>query len=156
MQLSIRWHKLSSELGWRLGLKVGFKKLRLEPKFLNRGLRRNRSSSWFGGRNNRRVRSYIWPNLGYYNNTLKFLNFSNLKTEYQYNKHYFWFQFWISSKLSNRNDTHKLVKKRSFQLTASLCLLVNLLFEKAWIENSSSLYWYERRPLYGICLECSF
>ena len=28
----------SSELGRRLGLKVGFKELRLEPKFLNRGL----------------------------------------------------------------------------------------------------------------------
>ena len=140
MQLSIRWHKLSSELGWRLGLKVGFKKLRLEPKFLNRWLRRNRSSFWFtSGRNNIRVRSFIWHNLGYYNNTLKFLNFSNLKTEYQYNKHYFGFQFWISSKLSNRNDTHKLVKKRNFQLTASLWLLVNLLFEKTWIEKSSSL-----------------
>ena len=29
---------LSSELGRRLGLKVGFKELRLKPKFLNRGL----------------------------------------------------------------------------------------------------------------------
>ena len=34
LQLSFKWHKLSSELG----LKVGFKELRLEPKFLNRGL----------------------------------------------------------------------------------------------------------------------
>ena len=32
---------LSSELGLRLGLKVGFKEFRLEPKFLNRGLRTN-------------------------------------------------------------------------------------------------------------------
>ena len=32
------WHKLSLELGRRLSLKVGFKELRLEPKFLNRGL----------------------------------------------------------------------------------------------------------------------
>jgi len=39
LQLSITWHKLSSELGRRLGLKVGFKELRLEPKILNRGLR---------------------------------------------------------------------------------------------------------------------
>ena len=38
LQLSITWHKLSSELSRRLGLKVGFKELRLEPKFLNRGL----------------------------------------------------------------------------------------------------------------------
>ena len=29
------------ELGLRLNLKVGFKKLRLEPKFLNRGLRKH-------------------------------------------------------------------------------------------------------------------
>ena len=35
-QLSITWRTLSSELG----LKVGFKELRLEPKFLNRGLRK--------------------------------------------------------------------------------------------------------------------
>ena len=33
--------QLSSELGRRLGLEVGFKELRLEPKFLNRGLRVN-------------------------------------------------------------------------------------------------------------------
>ena len=39
LQLSITWHKLSSESGRRLGLRVGFKELRLEPKFLNRGLR---------------------------------------------------------------------------------------------------------------------
>ena len=37
-QLSITGHKLSSELGQRLGFKVGFKELQLEPKFLNRGL----------------------------------------------------------------------------------------------------------------------
>ena len=30
--------KLSSELGQKLGLKVGFKEIRLEPKFLNCGL----------------------------------------------------------------------------------------------------------------------
>ena len=35
VELSITWHKLLSELG----LKVGFKDLQLEPKFLNRGLR---------------------------------------------------------------------------------------------------------------------
>ena len=34
LQLSITWHKLSLELGRRLGLK----ELQLEPKFLNRGL----------------------------------------------------------------------------------------------------------------------
>ena len=39
LQLSITWHKLSSEFRQRSGLKVGFKELRLEPKFLNRGLR---------------------------------------------------------------------------------------------------------------------
>ena len=35
-QLSITWHTPSS----KLGLKVGFKELRLEPKFLNCGLRK--------------------------------------------------------------------------------------------------------------------
>ena len=38
LQLSIMKHTLSSELDLRLDLKVGFKELRLEPKFLNRGL----------------------------------------------------------------------------------------------------------------------
>ena len=38
LKLSNTWHKLSSELGRRLGLKVWFKELRLEPKFLNRGI----------------------------------------------------------------------------------------------------------------------
>ena len=38
LELSITLHKLSSELGRRSGLKVGFKQLRLKPKFLNRGL----------------------------------------------------------------------------------------------------------------------
>ena len=32
MQLAITWRKLSSELGRRLGIKVRFKELRLEPK----------------------------------------------------------------------------------------------------------------------------
>ena len=38
LQLSIVWHKLSSELGWRSGLKARFKELQLQPKFLNRRL----------------------------------------------------------------------------------------------------------------------
>ena len=39
LQLSITWRKLSLELGRRAGLKVEFQELRLEPNFLNRGLR---------------------------------------------------------------------------------------------------------------------
>ena len=39
LQLSIMLHKLSLELGLRLGLKVWFKELQLEPKLLNCGLR---------------------------------------------------------------------------------------------------------------------
>jgi len=38
LKLLITWHKLSSKLGRRLGLKVGFEELRLESKFLNCGL----------------------------------------------------------------------------------------------------------------------
>ena len=38
MKLSITWHKRSSELGLRLGLKAGFKKWRPDPKLLNHRL----------------------------------------------------------------------------------------------------------------------
>ena len=38
MQLSITWHKLSSELCFRLAFKVGFKEIWLEPKFWNHEL----------------------------------------------------------------------------------------------------------------------
>ena len=42
VQLSITWYKMSLfGLGRRLGLKVGFKKLRIDPNFLNLGLKRN-------------------------------------------------------------------------------------------------------------------
>ena len=42
VQLSITWYKMSLfGLGRRLGLKVGFKELRIDPNFLNLGLKRN-------------------------------------------------------------------------------------------------------------------
>ena len=65
LQLSITWHKLSSELGRRLGLKAGFKELRLEPKILNRGLRINKS--WMKWKWSF-IKVYVWtifPNLLY-------------------------------------------------------------------------------------------
>ena len=67
---------------------------------------------------------------------------------------------YINTMLSNRRNmnTHKpylfysiqlnIMKKRIYQLTASLCLLVNL--KKKQLKNQSLLYWYKHRPLYSL------
>ena len=126
-------HKLSSELGRRLGLKVGFRALRLKPKFLNRGLR------WYRSPMFTRHMPLFKPNFIWDNNDIYFKSQSwnkNSETHKTVNKWTTFKPYFMCTMLLYRIKLYHVVS-----LTSQNCCVVILGIKHWSLSYWSPSYW---------------